>query len=226
MLGFAWQKGLIPVSARALYRAIILNGVEVETNLQAFEIGRIAAFDPAQRKTELKVAPSPQTRPLDELIAQRTGELAAYQDQAYADRYAGRIVAVRAAEAPLGGEALIRAVAINLYKLMAIKDEYEVARLYSDGRFQAALKGTFAGGKAKVLLAPPLLSGKDDAGHLKKRAFGGLDAALGLSDAGETQGPARRPARRVWHDRRAPRRTQAAGRLRSRPGSPARRPDA
>jgi indolepyruvate ferredoxin oxidoreductase len=83
------------------------------------------------------------------------------------------VAAVRAAEAPLGSETLTRAVAINLYKLMAVKDEYEVARLYSDGRFVAKLKDTFVGGKAKVLLAPPLLSGKDDAGHLKKRAFGG-----------------------------------------------------
>ena len=188
MLGFAWQKGLIPVSARALYRAINLNGVEVETNLQAFEIGRIAAFDPAQRTTGHKIAPSPQTRPLDELIAQRTGELVAYQDQAYADRYASRVAAVRAAEAPLGGEALTRAVAINLYKLMAIKDEYEVARLYSDGRFQAALKGTFAGGKAKVLLAPPLLSGKDDAGHLKKREFGGWMLRWGFPTLAKLKG--------------------------------------
>jgi len=173
MLGFAWQKGLIPVSARALYRAINLNGVEVETNLQAFEIGRIAAFDPAQRKPAHQAAPSPQIRPLDELIAHRTGELTAYQDAAYAERYAQRVAAIRAAEAPFGSEALTRAVAINLYKLMAVKDEYEVARLYSDGRFAATLSQTFAGGKAKVLLAPPLLSAKDDAGHLKKRAFGG-----------------------------------------------------
>jgi indolepyruvate ferredoxin oxidoreductase len=172
MLGFAWQKGLIPVSSRALYRAIRLNGVESEANLQAFELGRIAAFDPAQRKVAHTPSPTPQTMPLDELIAHRTGELVAYQDQAYADRYAKRVAAVRAAEAPLGSEALTRAVAANLYKLMAIKDEYEVARLYSDGRFAAALADTFKGGKAKVLLAPPLLSGKDEAGHLKKRAFG------------------------------------------------------
>ncbi len=188
MLGFAWQKGLIPVSARALYRAINLNGVETETNLQAFEIGRIAAFDPAQRKTEHKVAPSPQTRPLDELIAHRTGELMSYQNPAYADRYAKRVAAVRAAEAPLGSEALTRAVAINLYKLMAIKDEYEVARLYSDGRFAAALKDTFAGGRAKVLLAPPLLSGKDDAGHLKKRAFGGWMLRWGFPTLAKLKG--------------------------------------
>jgi indolepyruvate ferredoxin oxidoreductase len=175
MLGFAWQKGMVPVSARALYRAIRLNGVEAEANLQAFEIGRIAAFDPSQRRTAAAAAqaPSPQAMPLDDLIAHRKAELTAYQNSAYADRYAARIAAVQAAAAPLGGEALTRAAAINLYKLMAIKDEYEVARLYSDGRFAAQLGQTFKGGKAKVLLAPPLLSPKDDQGRPKKLAFGG-----------------------------------------------------
>ena len=79
-------------------------------------------------------------------------------------------------------------MAINLYKLMAIKDEYEVARLYSDGRFQAVLKDTFAGGKAKVLLAPPLLSGKDDAGHLKKREFGGWMLRWGFPTLAKLKG--------------------------------------
>jgi indolepyruvate ferredoxin oxidoreductase len=188
MLGFAWQKGLVPVSARALYRAINLNGVEVETNLQAFEIGRIAAHDPAQRRPGHTPAPSPQTMPLDELIAHRTAELTAYQDAAYAERYAKRVAAVRASEAPLGSEALTRAVAVNLYKLMAIKDEYEVARLYSDGRFQAALADTFKGGEARVLLAPPLLSPKDDAGHLKKREFGGWMLRWGFPTLAKLKG--------------------------------------
>jgi indolepyruvate ferredoxin oxidoreductase len=172
MLGFAWQKGLVPVSARALYRAIRLNGVESEANLQAFEIGRITAFDPAARRVR-QAPPRPETMPLDELVAHRTTELAAYQNDAYAARYAARVAAVRAAETPLESEALTRAVAINLYKLMAIKDEYEVARLYSDGRFAATLAETFKGGKAKVLLAPPILSPKDDAGRPRKVAFGG-----------------------------------------------------
>ena len=110
--------------------------------------------------------------PLDELIAHRAGELARYQHQAYADRYLQRIEAVRAAEAPLGSETLTRAAAVNLFRLMAIKDEYEVARLYSDGRFAAALGKTLTGGKAKVLLAPPMLSPKDDKGRPRKMAFG------------------------------------------------------
>jgi indolepyruvate ferredoxin oxidoreductase len=188
MLGFAWQKGLIPVSARALYRAINLNGVEVETNLQAFEIGRIAAFDPAARQTVAKAPPSPATMPLDELIAHRKAELTNYQDAAYAERYAVRVAKVRAAEAALGGEALTRAVATSLYKLMAIKDEYEVARLYSDGRFAEQLGATFKGGKAKVLLAPPMLSGKDENGHLKKRAFGGWMLRWGFPTLAKLKG--------------------------------------
>jgi indolepyruvate ferredoxin oxidoreductase len=172
MLGFAWQKGLVPISARALYRAIRLNGVDNEANLQAFELGRIAAAGP---QTARRRAPpvTPATMSLDALIAHRTAELAAYQDQAYAHRYAARVAAVRAAEAPLGGEALTRAVAVNLFKLMAVKDEYEVARLYSDGRFAKALAETFSSGKAKVLLAPPMLAPKDDQGRPKKLAFGG-----------------------------------------------------
>jgi indolepyruvate ferredoxin oxidoreductase len=110
---------------------------------------------------------------LDELIRSRTAELAAYQDRAYADRYARRIEALRAAETPFGSEALTRAAAINLFRLMAIKDEYEVARLYADGRFAASLAGSFAGGRAKVWLAPPILAPKDASGRPRKVAFGG-----------------------------------------------------
>ena len=169
MLGFAWQKGLVPISSRALYRAITLNGVAAEQNLQAFEAGRIAAFDPASRKVAPPPA-SPETLSLDDLIARRATDLTAYQDGAYAKRYQDRIAAVRAAEAPLGGEALTRAAAVNLYKLMAYKDEYEVARLYADGRFGAELGQTFTGGKMKVWLAPPVIAPK---GKTRKIAFGG-----------------------------------------------------
>jgi len=181
MLGFAWQKGVIPVSSRALYRAIRLNGVEAETNLAAFELGRKAAFAPHELAEE-KRAPTPETQTLDELIAHRARELTAYQDAAYARRYLDRVQAVRAAEAPLGSEALTRAVAVNLFKLMAYKDEYEVARLYSDGRFAAYRAGTFKGGKARVMLAPPILAPKDAEGRPRKIAFGGwmLDAGFPL----------------------------------------------
>ncbi len=180
MLGFAWQKGFVPVSARALYRAINLNGVAAEENLQAFEIGRMAAHDPASRGPTDNDVPTPETTPLDDLIALRAKELVAYQSQAYADRYLRQVDAVRVAETPLGGEALTRAVAINLFKLMAYKDEYEVARLYTDGRFAADLAETFEGGKLKVWLAPPLLAGKGRDGRPRKMAFGGWMLTAGF----------------------------------------------
>ena len=173
MLGFAWQKGVIPISSRALYRAIRLNGVAAEQNLQAFEMGRRAAHDPERRgRREADVA-TPETLPLAELTAHRTRELAAYQNAAYARRYQDRVEAIGHLEADLGSETLTRAVAVNLYKLMAYKDEYEVARLYADGRFDAYRSQSFQGGKAKVWLAPPILGAKDDQGHPRKIAFGG-----------------------------------------------------
>ncbi|HEX7948007.1 MAG TPA: DUF6537 domain-containing protein, partial [Phenylobacterium sp.] len=172
MLGFAWQKGVIPVSSRALYRAIRLNGVEAEANLQAFELGRKVAFDPSQRGKRDDDVPTPETMPLDELIAHRARELTAYQNAAYANRYLARIEKVRAAEAAVGTSTdLTRAAAVSLYKLMAYKDEYEVARLYSDGRFAKYRAETFKGGKAKVWLAPPLLARKGPDGKPVKMAF-------------------------------------------------------
>jgi indolepyruvate ferredoxin oxidoreductase len=180
MLGFAWQKGVVPVSSRAIYRAIRLNGVEAEVNLQAFELGRKAAHDPASRGLREDDVPTPETMPLADLIAQRAGELRDYQNEAYARRYLTQVEKVAAAEAALGSETLTRAVAVNLYKLMAYKDEYEVARLYTDGRFQAYRNETFRGGKTKVWLAPPLVARKGPDGRPKKIAFGGwmLDAAF------------------------------------------------
>jgi indolepyruvate ferredoxin oxidoreductase len=176
MLGFAWQKGLIPVSSRALYRAIRLNGVAAEQNLQAFELGRQVAHDPSKRGPAEADVPTPETMPLAELIAHRARELTAYQNAAYAQRYLDRLAKAQA----VGSEAFTRAVAVNLYKLMAYKDEYEVARLYTDGRFEAARNGTFKGGKTKIWLAPPILSPKDDKGHPRKIEFGGWMLELGF----------------------------------------------
>jgi indolepyruvate ferredoxin oxidoreductase len=180
MVGFAWQKGLIPLSSRAVYRAIRLNGVQAEANLQAFELGRRVAHDPSIGKAAEDKTPTPETMPLDELIAHRTRELTAYQNAGYARRYADMVAKVAAAEASLGSEALARAVAVNLYKLMAYKDEYEVARLYTDGRFAAERAQTFKGGKTKVLLSPPLIAPKGADGKPRKIEFGGwmLDAAF------------------------------------------------
>jgi indolepyruvate ferredoxin oxidoreductase len=180
MVGFAWQKGLVPLSSRAIYRAIRLNGVAAEANLQAFELGRRVAHDPSLRGPAEADVPTPETMPLAELIAHRGHELTAYQNAAYAKRYLDKVAKVAEAEAIFGSEALTRAVATNLYKLMAYKDEYEVARLYTDGRFAAERAGTFKGGKTKVWLAPPLLAPKDANGKPRKMEFGGwmLDAAF------------------------------------------------
>ncbi|WP_091743094.1 indolepyruvate ferredoxin oxidoreductase family protein [Phenylobacterium immobile] len=169
LMGFAWQKGLLPVSSRAIYRAIQLNGVDAETNLQAFELGRRACFEPEIRGERMDAAPTPETIPLVDLIEGRTAELKAYQNADYARRYRTLVDRVAAK----GSDDLTRAVAVNLYKLMAYKDEYEVARLYTDGRFAAYRAETFKGGKAKVLLAPPLFAKIGEGGRPKKTAFGG-----------------------------------------------------
>jgi len=184
MVGFAWQRGVIPLSSRAVYRAIKLNGVDYESNLAAFELGRRVAHDPSSMGPRDADVPTPETMPLDALIAQRSADLVGYQSQAYADRYNAKVAKVRAAEVAAGGEdkglPLTRAAAVNLYKLMAYKDEYEVARLYTDGRFKAELAGTFKGGKAKVWLAPPIIGAKNKDGSPRKMAFGGwmLDVAF------------------------------------------------
>lgn len=184
MVGFAWQRGVIPVSSRALYRAIKLNGVDAEANLQAFELGRQIAFDPAAAGDKPVEVVTPETEPLDALIARRVEDLVAYQDAHYAARYAERIAKLRHAEVAVVGEGadlpLTRAAATNLYRLMAYKDEYEVARLYTDGRFAKELAGTFKGGKAKVWLSPPLIAPKGKDGKPRKIAFGGwmLDLAF------------------------------------------------
>jgi indolepyruvate ferredoxin oxidoreductase len=185
LAGFAWQKGLIPVSSRAVHRAIKLNGVKVKENEAAFDLGRLAAHDPA-RVRALLPPERPRARALsvDELIAHRERLLTDYQDAAYAARYRGLVDAVRAAETRLAqGEALTRAVATNLAKLMAYKDEYEVARLFTSTPWEKELKSAFTGKyKIRFNLAPPLIAAKDKrTGHLKKRAFGGwLKHAFGL----------------------------------------------
>ena len=175
LLGFAWQRGLVPVSREALERAIEINGVAVAFNKQAFLWGRRAANDP-DRVAGLveKALEKPRRLSLDELIADRASRLVAYQNAAYARRYSEFVDRVR--ERDNGAEPqLTRAVAEALYKLMAYKDEYEVARLYSNGTFERKLKAQFSGDyKLRFHLAPPLLSRRDPtSGHLIKREFPG-----------------------------------------------------
>ena len=151
-LGFAWQKGLIPLSREMIEEAVKLNGVAVKMNLAAFLWGRRAAVDEqAVRKLiGAKAEKKPDT--LDEIVARRIDFLTAYQNQAYADDYRRFVETVRAVS-----EHLAMAVAKNLFKLMAYKDEYEIARLYSDGSFAAELARQFSGDfKLTFHLSPPL----------------------------------------------------------------------
>ncbi len=148
-LGFAWQRGLVPVGRASLERAIALNGVAVETNHLAFALGRLAAADPMARSAlehDTRNVPAPGARDVDALLAEGVAELTAYQNSAWADRFARTVGRARQREAELGGDgAFAAAVARSLRKLMSYKDEYEVARLYTDGAFQAALAQQFDG---------------------------------------------------------------------------------
>jgi indolepyruvate ferredoxin oxidoreductase len=172
MLGFAWQDGLVPASLPALLRAIELNGVAVERNKQAFAWGRIARADPDFLPKPTHATPTTET--LDEMIARRSVFLAEYQDRAYADRYEAMVARVRHAESALASEALTEAVARSLFKLMAYKDEYEVARLHMGTDFLDELRREFEGDfRVQYHLAPPFIPAKTDArGRPRKRAFG------------------------------------------------------
>jgi len=188
VLGYAWQRGWLPLSHRSLVRAIELNGVQVEKNIAAFEWGRRAAHDPASvqqganptaaRETAGATVISLHTKKaLDALIAKRIEHLTAYQNAAYAERYRSLVDVVRAAERNIEGdtanEPLTEAVARNLHKLMAYKDEYEVARLQTDPAFIAKLQAQFEGDwKLNFHLAPPLLAKKDANGRLIKKQYG------------------------------------------------------
>ncbi|CAH1666037.1 Indolepyruvate ferredoxin oxidoreductase, alpha and beta subunits [Chelatococcus asaccharovorans] len=173
MLGLAWQQGLVPVSHAALVRAIALNGVAVAENLAAFALGRLHAAEPVLGSDHASAAgETPET--LDAVIARRVAFLTAYQDAAYAARYAARVERVRRAEAAHGAQDLTEAVARSLFKLMAYKDEYEVARLQTDPAFRDELGRAFEDGfKVSYNLAPPFLPAARDArGRPRKRAFG------------------------------------------------------
>jgi indolepyruvate ferredoxin oxidoreductase len=176
MVGYAWQHGALPISRAAVLEAIRLNGVEAELNVAAFEWGRAAAHEPVSVQQAAGIPDAPAPPDLASMVARRAAFLADYQDGAYAARYGRRIVAIAAAEelASPGATALSMQVAQQLFRLMAIKDEYEVARLYTDGSFEKQLKAEFASwGRLEFHLAPPLIARRDKrTGHLKKRSFG------------------------------------------------------
>ncbi|WP_045729256.1 indolepyruvate ferredoxin oxidoreductase family protein [Xanthomonas sp. GPE 39] len=192
MLGYAWQQGLVPLSHAALMRAIELNGAAVAMNQQAFAWGRRAALDlPAVQRAAGKpqvndaaeiddaaAAPLDDSRlshSLHERIARRHAFLTDYQDAAYAARYTTLVERVRAAEHHItpASTALTEAVARYAFKLMAYKDEYEVARLYTSGEFQRQVQAQFDGDYTlQFHLAPPLLASKDAQGQPRKHAYG------------------------------------------------------
>jgi indolepyruvate ferredoxin oxidoreductase len=197
MLGYAWQQGLVPISFEALGRAIELNGAAVEMNKKAFAWGRMAAHDLNAVKQAAGIAAAPVAsafvgadltataaafigegtlaKSLDETIALRAKFLTEYQNAAYAMDYSAFVRKVRTAEAQQtpGQSELSEAVARYLFKLMAIKDEYEVARLYTTGDFEKRIRETFDGDyKVKFNLAPPMFSKCDSNGHLVKKEYG------------------------------------------------------
>jgi indolepyruvate ferredoxin oxidoreductase len=167
MLGFAWQRGLVPVSLTALFQAIELNGVAPDRNRAAFAFGRVMAVDPGKLDPP---APAVTDDSVAALVARRMAFLTDYQNAAYAERYKARLDAV----APRLSETEQRAAARSLFKLMAYKDEYEVARLHRETGFDERIAGMFEGDyKVHYHLAPPMWpTGRDTRGRPFKRKFG------------------------------------------------------
>ena len=180
MLGFAYQHGGLPLSAEAVEKAIELNGQAVAMNIDAFRWGRRAAHDPEFVRGLVETSRSATagrqiSQSLDEIVERRAAFLADYQNKAYAARYRDAVKTIREAEsgAVPGSTAVSEAVARNLFKLMAIKDEYEVARLYTDGSFRKQLAGQFQSwDRLEFHLAPPILGRKDADGRARKSSFG------------------------------------------------------
>ncbi|WP_114418247.1 indolepyruvate ferredoxin oxidoreductase family protein [Marinospirillum perlucidum] len=176
LLGFAWQQGLLPLSLQALMRALELNGVALDKNKQAFAWGRLAAADPEYTQRHLDQQPLPVEASLEAVVGRHARYLEAYQNSAWAERYRHWVERVAQAEAAVeaGSQTLTRAVAEQLFRLMAYKDEYEVARLFTETDFMQEIQATFTGPyRLKLHLAPPLLNrSKDRSGRPKKRELG------------------------------------------------------
>jgi len=183
MLGYAYQLGVLPISAEAIERAIALNGEAVEMNHAAFRWGRRAAVDLAAVEASAKPAPDARdavrtlSTSLDDIVARRVEFLTAYQDAAYAARYRRRVDAARAVEIAraFGKTGFAEAVARYLFKLMAYKDEYEVARLYADPGFLRQVRNEVDGDNLRFTfhLAPPLLARRNKVtGEPRKMSFG------------------------------------------------------
>jgi indolepyruvate ferredoxin oxidoreductase len=176
ILGYAWQKGWIPMHRESLIRAIELNEVAVQNNVTAFEWGRHAAqhLDVLMQKMQpAQTIHFKKRETLNDLIQNRMARLTDYQNSAYAERYRVFVERVKTAEAPLGKTLLSETVARQLYKLMAYKDEYEVARLHTQSGFLNRIQDNFEGDfKVHYHLAPPLLAKRNAKGELTKQKFG------------------------------------------------------
>lgn len=181
MLGLSWQKGLIPLSLESLMGAIELNGTAVEANISAFRWGRLAAVEPERVTTSAKPTRGiPQHHQLsldiDEIVERRHKQLVEYQNVAYADRYTKLVSKARKAEAKVDPNStlLSEAIARGYYKLLAYKDEYEVARLFTSSQFLKRLEDQFEGDfTLNFHLAPPMLARRDpETGQLIKRRYG------------------------------------------------------
>jgi indolepyruvate ferredoxin oxidoreductase len=182
LLGYAYQLGTLPLSAEAIEQAIALNGEAVAMNHAAFRWGRAAAADPASIEALLQPADAEAddgrlSQSFEETVGRREAFLTDYQDAAYAARYRALVERAREAEATSspGKCGFAEAVARYLFKLMAYKDEYEVARLYADGSFQRQLQNEFDG-KLRLAfhLSPPLIAPRDRVTGLpRKIRFGG-----------------------------------------------------
>ncbi|HET7365311.1 MAG TPA: indolepyruvate ferredoxin oxidoreductase family protein [Burkholderiales bacterium] len=179
LLGYAYQRGWLPVSGASLERAIELNGVAVDFNKQCFLWGRRAAVDVERverlaRPAEVIALGEHLSRNVDEQIERRVQFLTAYQNAAYATKYRALVERVRARERDLGSSKLTEAVARYYAKLLAYKDEYEVARLHADGALERKIAGMFEGDYKLVFhLSPPLLARKDPrTGEPRKLRFG------------------------------------------------------
>lgn len=177
MLGYAWQQGLVPIGREAILQAIELNEVSVKANTDAFNWGRALAHDPARVRglTTAAARPDLAAMPTDSIVEHRVAHLRAYQDEALATRYRNGLARIDAVAAParIGANDLKRQVAITYARVLAYKDEYEVARLYAAPAFRQSLARVFDGDiRIAFNLAPPMLPGKAADGRPKKRAFG------------------------------------------------------
>ncbi len=177
MAGYAYQKGLLPLTAEAIEEAIRLNGASVDSNLKAFGLGRLSALgklpseERARSDTNTDGDKAEATeRSLEELLESRRGMLVRYQNESLAQRYVSQLRKIQSAESRLQSDILTRVVAEVYFKLLAYKDEYEVARLYNDPVFKKALSDQFEGNyKLQFHLSPPLIAPKDKFSGLPRK---------------------------------------------------------